>query len=128
MYEFIREFGEGVDRMYRELEEGGWPKPMFKQDDFMLRASLNAISASPDDPDDSNDPNLVQMDVTGQILSLIRSNPSVSRKELSERLGISERRVRDALRGMQDAGKLKREGSTRGFWIIVNKKADGNDV
>ncbi len=41
-YEFIREFGEGVDRMYRELEEGGWPKPVFKQDDFMLRASLSS--------------------------------------------------------------------------------------
>ncbi len=41
-YEFIREFGEGVDRMYRELEEGGWPMPVFKQDDFMLRASLSS--------------------------------------------------------------------------------------
>ena len=45
-YEFIREFGEGVDRMYRELEEGGWPKPIFKQDDFMLRASLSSQFAS----------------------------------------------------------------------------------
>ena len=128
-YEFIREFGEGVDRMYRELEEGGWPKPLFKQDDFMLRASLAANQLVPKtSPDVPNDPNPIQMDVTGQILSLIRSNPSVSRRELSERLGISERRVRDALREMQGAGKLKREGSTRGFWIIVNKKADGNNV
>ena len=45
-YEFIREFGEGVDRMYRELEEGGWPKPIFKQDDFMLRAGLSSQFAS----------------------------------------------------------------------------------
>ena len=82
----------------------------------MLRASLKAISASPDDP---NDPNLVQIALAGQILSLIRSNPSVSRRELSERLGISERRVREALQEMQGAGKLKREGSTRGIWIIA---------
>lgn len=50
-YEFIREFGEGVDRMYRELEEGGWPMPVFKQDDFMLRASLSsrfALETSPE--------------------------------------------------------------------------------
>lgn len=49
-YEFIREFGEGVDRMYRELEEGGWEKPVFKQDDFMLRASLSSRFSSETSP------------------------------------------------------------------------------
>ena len=80
-YEFICEFGEGVDRMYRELEEGGWPKPIFRQDDFMLRASLVANqSGSETSPDVPNDPNPIQMDLNGQILSIIESNPSVSRR------------------------------------------------
>ena len=119
-YEFIREFGEGVDRMYRELEEGGWPNPVFKQDDFMLRASLVANQSGSDiSPDVPNDPNPIQMHLTGQILSIIESNPSVSRRELAERLGISERRTRDILKEMQDTGRLKRVGSTRGIWIIV---------
>ncbi|MBR0300414.1 MAG: hypothetical protein IJQ93_08880 [Bacteroidales bacterium] len=42
----------------RELEEGGWMKPIFKQDDFMLRASLVANqSGSETSPDVPNDPN-----------------------------------------------------------------------
>ena len=118
-YEFIREFGEGVDRMYRELEEGGWPNPVFKQDDFMLRASLVANqSGSETSP---GDPNSIQMNLTGQILSIIESNPSVSRRELAERLGISERRTRDILKEMQDTGRLKPKDSTRGIWIIVKE-------
>ena len=121
-YEFIREFGEGVDRMYRELAEGGWPNPVFKQDDFMLRASLVANQfGSETSPDVPNDPNLIQMDLTGQILSIIESNPLVSRRELAERIGISERRTRDILKEMQDAGRLKPKDSTRGIWIIVKE-------
>ena len=121
-YEFIREFGEGVDRMYRELEEGGWPKPIFRQDDFMLRASLVANqSGSETSPDVPNDPNPIQMDLNGQILSIIESNPSVSRRELADRLGISERRTRDILKEMQDTGRLKPKDSTRGIWIIVKE-------
>lgn len=118
-YEFIREFGEGVDRMYRELEEGGWPNPVFKQDDFMLRASLVANqSGSETSP---SDPNSIQMNLTGQILSIIESNPSVSRRELADRLGISERRTRDILKEMQDTGRLKPKDSTRGIWIILKE-------
>ncbi|MBR0300413.1 MAG: winged helix-turn-helix domain-containing protein [Bacteroidales bacterium] len=57
---------------------------------------------------------MIQMHLTGQILSIIESNPSISRRELAERLGISERRTRDILKEMQDTGRLKRVGSTRG--------------
>lgn len=79
----------------------------------MLRASLSAIPIVP------NDPNVIQIDLAERVLSMIESNPAVSRREISENLGISERKTRDALKKMQDAGILKREGSTRGIWIIV---------
>ncbi len=29
-YEYVREFGKGVDRMYREMEEAGLPEPEYK--------------------------------------------------------------------------------------------------
>jgi len=115
-YEFIREFGEGVDRMYRELEEGGWPSPVFRQDDFMFRANLIANPFMSNDP---NDPNAIQIDLNSQILFLIKSNPSISRKELSDRLNISDRKTREVLKGLQESGILKRQGTTRGIWIIL---------
>ena len=39
-YKLVKEYGEGVDRMYRELEEAGNPAPEFKQQDFMVLATI----------------------------------------------------------------------------------------
>ena len=87
-YEFIREFGEGVDRMYRELEEGGWPKPVFKQDDFMLRASLNAIAIASKKPVEvtENAPKIAlknALKTEAEILSLILDRPSISLDDMA---------------------------------------------
>lgn len=35
-HKFVREFGEGIDRMYRELQEAGNPTPKYEQVAFMI--------------------------------------------------------------------------------------------
>ncbi len=42
-YEYVREFGEGIDRVFREMAEVGQPAPEFKQNDFMLRATIRKV-------------------------------------------------------------------------------------
>lgn len=39
-YEYVREFGEGVDRMYREMEEAGLPEPEYKTVAFMVYVTI----------------------------------------------------------------------------------------
>ena len=39
-HKLVKEFGEGVDRMFREMEEAGNPAPEFKQQDFMVCATI----------------------------------------------------------------------------------------
>ena len=39
-YEYVKEFGEGVDRMYREMEDAGLPDPEYHVSSFMLCATL----------------------------------------------------------------------------------------
>ncbi len=39
-YSYVKEFGEGVDRMFREMEEAGLPAPEYKTVEFMLYATL----------------------------------------------------------------------------------------
>ncbi len=39
-YKYVKDFGEGVDRMYREMEAFGLPKPEFKQFGFILKATV----------------------------------------------------------------------------------------
>ena len=39
-YDLVKEFGEGVDRIYRDMETAGLPEPVYKQSEFMLNARL----------------------------------------------------------------------------------------
>ena len=39
-YEYVREFGEGVDRMYREMEEADLPEPEYKTVAFIVHATI----------------------------------------------------------------------------------------
>lgn len=39
-YELVKEFGEGVDRVYRDMAAAGLPEPVYKQSEFMLYAEL----------------------------------------------------------------------------------------
>ena len=40
VYEYVKEFGEGVDRMYREMKDAGLPDPEYHVSSFMLCATL----------------------------------------------------------------------------------------
>ena len=39
-YKLVKEFGEGVDRMFREMAEAGLPAPEYKQNEFMVYATI----------------------------------------------------------------------------------------
>ena len=41
-YGFVKEFGEGVDRMCKELKESGLPDPEYQVESFMLRCTVKA--------------------------------------------------------------------------------------
>ena len=42
-YKFVRELGEGVDRMYREMLEAGLPEPEYRVDGFMTVLTVKKI-------------------------------------------------------------------------------------
>lgn len=44
-YEYVKEYGEGVDRMCRELEEVGLPDVTYQVDGFMVRAVVRNANA-----------------------------------------------------------------------------------
>ena len=41
-YKLVKEFGEGVDRMFREMAEVGSPAPEYKQVEFMVKVRPNS--------------------------------------------------------------------------------------
>ncbi|MDR3224979.1 MAG: winged helix-turn-helix transcriptional regulator [Clostridiales Family XIII bacterium] len=50
----------------------------------------------------------------------IRENPSITIAKLADVIGIAERNIKRNLRLLQDAGVVKRVGSSRkGYWTIL---------
>ncbi len=39
-YDLVKEFGEGIDRVYRDMATAGLPEPIFKEIEFMFYATL----------------------------------------------------------------------------------------
>lgn len=123
-YEFIREFGEGVDRMYRELEEGGWPKPVFKQDDFMLRASL--VSRFGSDGLQETSPETLQKTLQetlqkrdAEIVRMMKENPEVTTSQMAEVLGVSRQTIATRVKVLQAQGIVRRIGPDKGgHWEV----------
>ena len=48
-YDLVKEFGEGVDRIYRDMAEAGLPEPEYSQSEFMLYATLKNKNWGKDD-------------------------------------------------------------------------------
>lgn len=50
-YEYVREFGEGIDRMYLEMQQAGLPEPEYRTEAFMVYATIrNKNSHAPSEP------------------------------------------------------------------------------
>ena len=48
-YKLVKEFGEGVDRMFREMAEAGNPAPVYKQIEFMVKVRLDSALRDEDE-------------------------------------------------------------------------------
>ena len=44
VYNYVKEFGEGVDRIYRELEANGTPNLLLHLDDFILKITIPKVT------------------------------------------------------------------------------------
>ena len=136
-YEYVREFGEGVDRMYREMEEAGLPEPEYKTVAFMVHATIknkkylvDASSAGlmhqeqPKSAEDMPKSAEVVM-LEGQQLAIYKyvvTNKSITTAIACELLGVKERRARSVLADMCKMGYLKKQGATSNLKYILNKE------
>ena len=66
-YEYVREYGEGVDRLYNEMKEAGLPSPEYYMEAFMLHATLKNRKYV----EHAVDTTQVATQVATQVLSLI---------------------------------------------------------
>jgi len=58
-----------------------------------------------------------------KILNLIKESPTITGKQMSETLSVSQRTIERDLSALQKKGILKREGKDNdGVWVVLEKK------
>ncbi len=128
-YKLVKEFGEGVDRMFREMEQAGNPAPEYKQIEFMVKVRLNSnvkeqgSQTSSQRGSQTSSQRGSQRDLrttSGRILNLLKQNPLITRERISVEIGISDRMVAKYLKDFQEKGVLERVGGKFGGQWVIN--------
>ena len=131
-YDYVKEFGEGVDRMCRELSAIGTKEPQYHLVAFIMKASVwanvleegqeNAVSEQkrPDSDQKSDRISDRISDQIKMILELIKENPQIGRSEISHKMGLHESSVKRRLKMLVDKGVIQRIGSDKGgYWQLL---------
>ena len=78
-YDLVKEFGEGVDRIYRDMADAGLPEPEYRQAEFMLYATLKNKNWGKDDASCSrrqfNERYMKPLIESGELLMTIPDKP-----------------------------------------------------
>ena len=136
-YRFVKEYGEGVDRMYRELEVNGAASPIFCSDDFILKITISKsirVTEKSKKVTEKVTENQQKIDKVIKkanlhrdrlnvskiaILSLIIDDPYISKTDIAKEIGISYTSISRNIESMR--GKyLRRIGPDKGgFWEVL---------
>lgn len=120
---YVKEFGEGVDRMFVEMEASGLPAPQYRQVAFMTKVTIKN-SAKIFQPGDEpiNEPiNLSNVEQT--VMNSIIRNPKVSKSRISKEYNISEASVKRTISSLKKKGLIKRVGSNKaGHWEVIRRQ------
>ena len=143
-YDYVKEFGEGVDRMCRELIAMGTSEPLYNVVAFIMKATVFAAQVA-EDKDDENTgqkqgsgtqipqqttltttpttltTTLRLTDSQQEILKVIKDNPAISASGIVVKIGgITLDGVKYNLKALQQKGILKRVGPKfGGHWEII---------
>ncbi len=151
-HDYVKEFGEGVDRMCRELSAIGTKEPQYHLVAFIMKASVwanvldkeqeRARKGQENIPSEQKTKDTTQKTtqkttqngntqvtaVQKNILAYLQKNPTSGRAEIATALGgITEDGVKYNLKVLQKKGLLKRIGPNKGgYWTVVPEEG-GND-
>ena len=126
---FVKEFGEGFDRICREQEANGANVPSFRTDEFILKimvpkvaekvtvnvtekvnATENVIDAS----------QKTSQKTSQKIIDLIKEDPYISTSKMAEIIGVDRRNIARNIKKLQEQGVVRRVGPDKGgFWEVI---------
>ena len=139
MYHYVKEFGEGIDRVCREQEANGARIPSFHTDEFILKITVpkvmanvsgtrieteqkpNRNQAETEQKQDGNrtETGVKLTEIRVSILQLMKDNPYITKADLASILNVHPSAISRNIEAMR--GKyLRRVGPDKGgFWEII---------
>lgn len=128
-YDYVQEFGEGVDRMFSEMERAGLPAPEYHDNAFMLNATIrNGIASGAsgandganganDGADDAKDMTLSENEQ--RVFEYIKTHTKASTKEIAENLQVSLRTVQRSITKLKNRNLISCSGTRKNIeWTI----------
>ena len=123
-YHYVKEYGEGVDRMCRELIANGVAEPKYHTDDFILKITVPKLTETEQKPnrnriETEQNPNRNRTENRNTMLQLMKDDPYISKAEIANILGLHPSAVSRMINSMR--GKyLRRVGPDKGgFWEVI---------
>ena len=148
-YKLVKEFGEGVDRMFREMAEAGNPAPEYKQVEFMVKVKLTSALR---DEDETTEKGGEESTLKGtqknalkrekwpekwpekwqekarKILDVISTDKSTTIARLEEELNLGHTTLKKILREMQNENIIRRVGPDKGgHWEVIEQNEKGGE-
>ena len=126
--DYMEKRGSGLTRICNETKalEGYKDelKPVFKSTPTQFQTIIFASSDTPNVGDHDGDMSETKLTERQQkILDLIKESPTITGKQMSETLSVSQRTIERDLSALQKIGVLKREGKDNdGMWVILRKE------
>ena len=124
--DYMEKRGSGLSRICNETKAlGGYKeelKPVFKSTPNQFQTIIFASEIASNVGDNVGDVSEIKLSERQQnIVDLIRKLPTITGKQMSETLSVSQRTIERDLSAMKEMGILKREGKDNdGIWAILS--------
>ena len=122
-YEYVKEFGEGIARMFHEMENAGLPAPEYSDNAFMLNATIRNGEINGEINSDIGElnPALLYLNKNeSAVYHLIEEIPQISRQKMAEKIGVSSRTIDRTIQSLIKKNLIRRKGSKKtGHWEII---------
>ena len=126
--DYMEKRGSGLTRICNETKAlDGYKdelKPVFKSTPTQFQTIIYATIDIQNVGDHDGDLSETKLSERQQkILNLIKESPTITGKQMSETLSVSQRTIERDLSALQKIGVLKREGKDNaGMWVVLEKK------
>jgi len=128
---YIDTWGRGTLKIYNSCKEHGLPEPdILEKDGGFMVALKKAVRVTDEGGAIGSEKGGVIDGAIGSVidsltdrqkdvLSIIKENNKMTYKAIAEKLSINESAVGEHIKALKEKGAIKRDGSTRGKWVIL---------